>query len=343
MADRSKFEAMLELLVNEDKEGAEALFHEIVVEKSRDIYESLLEDEEVDEASDEEVDEASDEEVDESDEDLDEADEEVEESDDDLEEGFDLDEFEVEADPMMGGDPADDMMGDMEPDMGDDDMDMDGEGDVEDRVEDLEDALEDLKAEFEKMMAGDDEGDDEGDDDMDMDMDMDDEEPEEEAFTYESADEEVEEAADEEVEEAADEEVEEAADEEVEEDDKSAAEQMREYVEKVAPAKHGDNGVNTKSSVAGKNDMGGTTANILRADTEESGEAGAGTTIKGNPVQKQAPAAMNTKNINVPGGKAGKTSFKKKEPGHGAETKGKPETADKAAGSTLNKLSKRAK
>ena len=204
MADRSKFEAMLELLVNEDKEGAEALFHEIVVEKSRDIYESLLEDEEVDE-SDDEVEEASDEEVDESDEDLDEADEEVEESDDDLEEGFDLDEFEVEADPMMGNDPADDMMGDMEPDMGgDDDMDMDGEGDVEDRVEDLEDALEDLKAEFEKMMAGDDEGDmdDEGDDDMDMDMDMDDEEPEEEAFTYESADEEVEEASDEEVEEA---------------------------------------------------------------------------------------------------------------------------------------------
>ena len=343
MADRSKFEAMLELLVNEDKEGAEALFHEIVVEKSRDIYESLLEDEEVDEASDEEVDEASDEEVDESDEDLDEADEEVEESDDDLEEGFDLDEFEVEADPMMGGDPADDMMGDMEPDMdGDDDMDMDGEGDVEDRVEDLEDALEDLKAEFEKMMAGDDEGDDEGDDDMDMDMDMDDEEPEEEAFTYESADEEVEES-DEEVEEAADEEVEEAEEETEESTAKTAGEQMREYVEKVAPAKHGDNGANAKSTVAGKNDMGGTTANILRADTEESGEAGAGTTIKGNPVQKQAPAAMNTKNINVPGGKAGKTSFKKKEPGHGAETRGKPETADKAAGSTLNKLSKRAK
>ena len=205
MADRSKFEAMLELLVNEDKEGAEALFHEIVVEKSRDIYESLLEDEEVEE-SDEDLDEADDEEVDESDEDLDEAD-----------------------------------------------------------------------------------------------------------------------------------------DEEVEEAEKTPGEQMREYVEKVAPAKHGDNGTNTKSAVAGKNDMGGTTANILRTDTEESGEAGAGTTIKGNPVQKQAPAAMNTKNINVPGGKAGKSSFKKKEPGHGAETKGKPETADKSAGSTLNKLSKRAK
>jgi len=340
MADRSKFEAMLELLVNEDKEGAEALFHEIVVEKSRDIYESLLEDEEVDE-SDDEVEEASDEEVDESDEDLDEADEEVEESDDDLEEGFDLDEFEVEADPMMGGDPADDMMGDMEPDMDDedgDDMDMDDKGDENDAMEiihNVKDEIEELEAKFAELLDGGDKaGDEEGEEG---------EEEKEEAFTYESADEEVEEAADEEVEEAADEEVEEAADEEVEEAEKTPGEQMREYVEKVAPAKHGDNGANTKSSVAGKNDMGGTTANILRADTEESGEAGAGTTIKGNPVQKQAPAAMNTKNINVPGGKAGKTSFKKKEPGHGAETKGKPETADKAAGSTLNKLSKRAK
>ena len=34
MADRNKFEQMLELLVNEDKESAEKLFHEIVVEKS---------------------------------------------------------------------------------------------------------------------------------------------------------------------------------------------------------------------------------------------------------------------------------------------------------------------
>jgi hypothetical protein len=361
MADRSKFEEMLELLVNEDKERAQELFHEIVVEKSRDIYESLLEDEEVEE-SDEEVDEAADEEVDESEEELDEADEEVDESDDELEEGFDLDEFEVEADPMMmGGDPADELSDlDGDDEAGDDmDMDMGDEGDMADRVEDLEDELEKLKAEFDSMMNDDDAGDEEeaGDD---MDMDMDDEEPEEEGYAFEAADEEVEEAADEDLEEGkmkdsligdsekmskaefAKKHGKEAADEHYE-SAKTAGEQMREYVEKVAPAKHGDNGVNTKSSVAGKNDMGGTTANILRADTEESGEAGAGTTIKGNPVQKQAPAAMNTKNINVPGGKAGKTSFKKKEPGHGAETRGKSETADKAAGSTLNKLSKRAK
>jgi hypothetical protein len=59
MADLNKFEEMLERLVNEDKAGAEELFHEIVVEKSRDIYESLLEDEEVDEASEDDLDEAS--------------------------------------------------------------------------------------------------------------------------------------------------------------------------------------------------------------------------------------------------------------------------------------------
>ena len=77
MADLNKFEEMLAKLVNEDRAGAEELFHEIVVEKSRDIYESLLEsdldDDEVDEAADEEVesrrrrlDEAADEEVEES-------------------------------------------------------------------------------------------------------------------------------------------------------------------------------------------------------------------------------------------------------------------------------------
>ena len=334
MADLNKFEEMLERLVNEDRSGAEELFHEIVVEKSRDIYESLLEadldDEEVDEATDEEVDESDDEEVDEA------TDEEVDESDDeDLDEGFDLDEFEVEADPMdmaMGGDPADDMMGDMEPK--DDDMgDMGGEEEeLEDRVMDLEDALDELKAEFDAMMGDDegDEGDDEEGDDMDMDMDMDaddegDDEEKEEAFAFESDDEEVDEAADE----------------EVEETHKSAGETMREYVEKVS-ATMGDNGANTKSSVAGPNNMGGTAANIARGDTANDGEAGAGSTVKGSALSDTSAKDMSTGNINVPGGKASK-SMKNQPAGHGAEKKGKPETADKAATSTLNKVSTRAK
>ena len=39
----NKFEQLLELLINEENDKAQALFHEIVVEKSRDIYEGLAE------------------------------------------------------------------------------------------------------------------------------------------------------------------------------------------------------------------------------------------------------------------------------------------------------------
>ena len=327
---------MLELLVNEDKAAAEKLFHEIVVEKSRDIYEGLLEDDkDVDEATDEEVDEASDEEVDETtDEEVDEAsDEEVDEAtDEEVEENFNLDEFEVEADPAdMGGDATDDMMSDLGMDdeggEGDDDMgDAEDDAGVEDRVEDLEDALDDLKAEFEKMMAGDDEGEDDGeeaDDDAegDMDMDMDaEEEPEEEAMAFEQADEEVEEADD---------------------TEKSATETMREYVEKVT-ATMGDNGVNGKSAVAKPNNMGGTSANIAKNGTASHPEAGAGSTVQGSALSDTSAKDMSTGNINVPGGKAAK-AHKGAGAGHGAEKKGSSETADKAAGSTLTKVSTRAK
>ena len=296
---------MLERLINEDKAGAEELFHEIVVEKSRDIYEGLLEND-LEEVADEEVDEATDEEVDESDEEVDEAtDEEVDESDEEVDENFDLDEFEVEADDDMGGDPADDMMGDIEDEMGDDE----GEegGDMEDRVEDLEDALDDLKAEFEKMMAGDEGGDDEAEDDMDA---GDEEAPEEEAFNFGEAEE-----TDEEVDEASDEEVDEASDEEVDESKqaKTAGEEMREYVEKVT-AKMGDNGANTKSTVASANDMGGDAGNLVQGG-EESGRSA--------DSAKEESAG----NVNVPGGKASK-SMKAQPKGHGAEKKGAGETAD---------------
>ena len=320
MADRNKFEQMLELLVNEDKEAAEKLFHEIVVEKSRDIYEGLLEDDkDIDEATDEEVDEASDEEVEEAtDEEVDEAsDEEVEEAkDEEVEENFDLDEFEVEADPAeadMGGDPSDDMMKDLGmDDEGDDEEGDEPEGDVEDRVEDLEDALEDLKAEFEKMMAGDDE-------------EPGDEDPEESALPFEASDEEVEEASDEEVEEATADEVEEATADEVEENKKAktAGEEMREYVEKVsgggldAQKIGGDDGANPKSTVASPNNMGGTASNIAQGAEESGGEhAGLG---------DMAPKDQDGGNVNVPGGKASKSL--KAQPGHGAEKKGKPEAA----------------
>ena len=45
MTDRNKFEQMLEFLVNEDQAKAKEMFHQIVVEKSREIYENLLSEE----------------------------------------------------------------------------------------------------------------------------------------------------------------------------------------------------------------------------------------------------------------------------------------------------------
>ena len=337
---------MLELLINEDQAAAEELFHEFVVQKSRDIYESMLEDED---EEDEDVEEAYDDE----DEDVEEADE--DEDDDETNEGFNMDQFEVEADDDIGGDPTDDMMADlgMDGDEEGDDMDMgmdgeEGEGDVEDRVVDLEDALEDLKAEFERMMSGeegeeDDEGDDmdmdmDGDeegDDMDMDMDTDDEEKEN--YNFESVDKEAKKKA-------ADKK---AADKKTE-GSKSSGEQMREYVEKVTGGhgaekkSTGDNGQNTKSAVAKPNNMGGSTASTVRSDVANDGEAGANSTIKGSALSDTSAKDMSTGNINVPGGKAGKAN-KAVPKGHGAEKKGPGEKSDKSTTSTVNKLSSRAK
>ena len=151
----SKFEQLIELFIAEDEQGAKDLFHEIVVEKSRDIYESLTDEDQVEETA--EVDEDAVEEA-----------EEIEES--------DFDEAE------LGGDAADDMIDDIEADeeglsMEDDDA----EEEIEDRVVDLEDALDELKAEFEALMGGDDAADDDAMDmEPEMDMDMGDEEGEEE-------------------------------------------------------------------------------------------------------------------------------------------------------------------
>ena len=309
---------MLEKLVNNDRDGADSLFHEFVIEKSRGIYEKMLEDDmkdlEVDEATDEEVDEASedadveeakDEEVDEASDDeevKEESDEEVDEaSDEDVEEATDektdenFDEITPEADPM-GGDAADDMIDDMEAD-DDGEEDKGDDEEIEDRVVDLEDALDDLKAEFEKMMS-DKDGDEDGDDDdaADMDMDMGDEEKEDEAIEPAS----------------------ELAGEELPldgvpsfEGKKSEGEVMREYVNKVSHKQGEDH--KAKSPVAGKNDMGGDAGNIAAGGEGDTKGSGA------------TPKEDSAGNVNVPGGSASK-SMKKDSKGHGAEKKGAGES-----------------
>ena len=109
------------------------------------------------------------------------------------------------------------------------------------------------------------------------------------------------------------EEVDEADDEDTDEaTEKSAAEQMREYVEKVTP-KMGDNGANTKSVVAGKNDMGGTASNLVQGGDEKG-------------MKASAPKEDSAGNVNVPGGKASK-SMSSMPKGHGAEKKGAGDAA----------------
>ena len=114
---------------------------------------------------------------------------------------------------------------------------------------------------------------------------------------------------------------------------------VREYVEKV-PAGHGAEKKGQAEKADGsagglkfsKNDMGGTTANILSgkngADGGESGSAGG--KMRGSALSDTSAKEDNAGNINVPGAKNGK-AFSTKEPGHGAEKAGAKETADKAA------------
>ena len=317
MADKNKFEQMLEKLIAEDRSGAEELFHEIVVEKSRTIYEKLLDDDmpevDVDEAEekDAEVDEKEDTEAKE-DEKVDEkADEDEGDEQEVKEELVDITPVEdvpTEAGDEMGGDPTDAMIGDIE-DAGDEEGEEGDAGDdedLEDRVVDLEDALDDLKAEFDSMMDDNDGDDEEGEEGPEMDMDAgDDEEGDDEA-----EDEAVNAESDLESEQPAFEGKEAKAN-----APKDQTEQMREYVEKVN-ATMGDNGANTKSPVASKNDMGGDAKNIA---TGGEGTGGSHTGLSGNDAKEDSAG-----NVNVPGGKASK-SLKSDSKGHGTEKKGKGE------------------
>ena len=292
MTDRTQFEAMLEALINEDQETAKEIFHNIVVAKSREIYEELLESD-FNEESEEEEEES----VEEGENPFASAEEEEGEE----EEGEEEEGEEEESGDDVGGDATDDFIGDIDGEEGDEEG---GEGELEDRVMDLEDALDELKAEFEELMA-DEENEPEHNDGV--------EDPD---FAAVGGDE--------------------VGGDEVggeEEFDELAG--LMEYVNKISPPKHGDNGANTKSPLAGKNDMGGTTANIVKGGTSTTGGTQGG-------LLKPTTQEENFGNVNVPGNsKAPKLSNVAN--GHGAEKKGKSETADKSAGSPINGVKSRAK
>ena len=156
----NRFEQLIEYVINDEEQKARELFHDIVVEKSRQIYENLMAEE-----AEEELDEAAEEELDEA------------EEEEDLDEG------------MMGGDASDDLIDNVETEeemsmeseddadaefddgaeeAGDDlthDLEADhdeGEAATKDDIMNLEDKLDQLMAEFEAAMGGGDMGDGDG-------------------------------------------------------------------------------------------------------------------------------------------------------------------------------------
>ena len=138
----TKFEQLLDYLVNEEMDKANELFHEIVVEKSRTIYENLIaeEDDEMEESmKDDEMDESMDDEMDEG----------TEELEDsfvmDAEENDGFDDEDDDATGMLGQEiGADDDMGD----------EMDGaEDDEEQAMFDIKNAIEELEAAFAELEA----------------------------------------------------------------------------------------------------------------------------------------------------------------------------------------------
>ena len=158
----NRFEQLIEYVINDEDAKARELFHDIVVAKSREIYENLMQEE-----AEEDLDESAEEELDESEEEDLEEDAMGGDASDDLIDNIEADE---EQDMSMEGEESDAEFDDGAEEAGDDltrDMeDMHDEGGGEpaskDDILNLEDKLDQLMAEFEDLMGGDDMGDGDG-------------------------------------------------------------------------------------------------------------------------------------------------------------------------------------
>ena len=154
---KNRFEQLIEYVINDEEAKAKELFHQIVVEKSRAIYEDLMDEDTVEEELEE-----------------------------DNAMGEEPTEIDTNVSETLGGSQAQDMIDDVEMEeqgMSEDDSDVKfddeaeqagkdmthdieaehDDGELENRVVDLEDKLDELMAEFEAMMDGGDAGSDMGD------------------------------------------------------------------------------------------------------------------------------------------------------------------------------------
>lgn len=296
----NKFEQLLDYLVNEEMDKANALFHEIVVEKSRDIYENLI---------------------------AEEADED-EEDDEEMDEGFGAEEDE-ESMFEIGGDASDDLVGDVSADdglgnefsdqeAGDEFGDEDDFGGDEESpatkgdISDLASALEELKAEFQSLLAAEEEeghefGSDEfgSDDDEEIGDEATDDEEEDEGEEFDGED-------------------------EGEEDDEEASEAfMREYRETIGKPYGSGNGISGKSEEGNTNK----TSPISKASGRPTTSASAGNiaqSAKGADPKPGVGGVVKKGGEFVKGGtqNVGSTQAKgysDKSTGHGAEKKGSGE------------------
>jgi len=297
----NKFEQMLEKLTNDDRTGAEELFHEIVVEKSRSIYENLLESDLAEIA----VEETAVEEAKKDKEEIKKADKE-----DSKEEMKKESTEEVAAETIapvaiapvtaeVGGDATDNMIADIEAEKDSEDKgeEKPADADIENKIVDLEDAVEELKAEFEKLMS--DEAGEEHAKDGEGDKEA---EKEAEAVEVQPNAEEVAPVATSVLDAQPTKTVAKL----------SAAEQMREYVDKVA-VKHADATDNAKSPVAKQAKAQNGAKAVDMVGSEEKSKA--------------APKAElnDAGNVNIPGGDASKLT-KVKDNGNADKTDNKKST-----------------
>lgn len=284
----NKYEQLIEFIINENEDKARELFHQLVIEKSRDIYESLIDEEDFDEGiggnqvtglmNDVEADESG-----------------MHEADDEF--GGEEEIGGDHSDADMGGDelPTDDAFGDV----GGDEFGGETEGGVETKIQDIELALDDLKAEFEKLMGGD--ADSMGGDDMggeEDEMSFGDEEPADEGMVREY----------------------------VEKVGKDWPRGESEGT--AVGAKGEATAVNKQSIVAKPNHMGGTSSNIVKGGTEQSADGKPVPTpnnqyTKGRGELKGAGSFQNVPGARTKGYTNKATSYEKQHGKEGQTTDGK--------------------
>jgi len=280
----NKFEKLIEFIINDEDQKARELFHTIVVEKSRDIYESIMDEEVAGQPVEEFVNNMKDEEAMEG------------------EEEFSADGEETGDEEFGAEEPTDDVEAEFGSDA--EEGDTEEHAEIEDKVMNIDAKLDELLAKFDEIMGDDGHGEEMPamHDEMGSD-----EGHEEEPAVFEAEEEEEEE------------EEEESGNPFAKKDDKkktaesrkSTSELMREYVDRIGDiyggqgdAAEGDavgssgkkTSVNTKPGSVGPGaDFGGTTA------TPKGGEQNQdGTSAPSAPK----PQEIKSGNRNVPGGKA---------------------------------------